>query len=71
MRVVFDTNIVVSYLLTQGKTLSQIIDHWEQGSFVVLVSPAMLAELKDVLQRPRLRPCHSAPFRLIRRSGGF
>ncbi len=60
MRVVLDTNVVVSYLLTQGKTLSQIIDHWEQGSFVVLISPAMMAELKDVLQRPRLRPYMSA-----------
>jgi hypothetical protein len=60
MRVVLDTNIVVSYLLTQGKTLSRIIDHWEQGSFVVLISPAMLAELKDVLPRPRLRRTMSA-----------
>ena len=60
MRVVLDTNILVSYLLTQGKTLSRIIDHWERGSFVVLISPALLAELKDVLQRPRLRPYMSA-----------
>jgi putative PIN family toxin of toxin-antitoxin system len=60
MRVVLDTNILVSYILTQGKTLSRIIDHWERGSFVVLTSPALLAELKDVLQRPRLRPYMSA-----------
>ena len=60
MRVVFDTNIVVSYLLTQGKTVARIMDYWEQGSFVVLISPAMFAELRDVLQRPRLRPYMSA-----------
>lgn len=55
MRVVLDTNLLVSYLLTQGETISGIIDAWEQERFVVLVSPAMLAELRDVLQRPRLR----------------
>lgn len=55
MRVVLDTNIVVSYPLTRGETLSRIIDHWEQGSFVVLLSPVMMDEMKDVLARPRLR----------------
>lgn len=55
MRVVLDTNLLVSYLLTQGETMSGIVDAWEQERFVVLASPAMLAELRDVLQRPRLR----------------
>jgi predicted nucleic acid-binding protein len=34
MRAVLDTNLLISYLLTQGETLSRIIDHWEQGHFV-------------------------------------
>ena len=54
-RAVLDTNLIVSYLLTQGETLSRIVDHWERGDFVYLISPPMLAELKDVLARPRLR----------------
>lgn len=60
MRAVLDTNLLVSYLLTQGSTMSRIIDHWELGRFVTIVSPAMLDELKEVVNRPRLRPFMSA-----------
>jgi len=60
MRAVLDTNLLVSYLLTRGKTMSRIIEHWEQGNFVALVSPAMLAELKEVVRRPRLQAVMSA-----------
>ena len=59
-RAVLDTNLIVSYLLTQGDTLSRIIDHWERGSFVYLISPPMFAELKAVLARPRLQRSMSA-----------
>jgi putative PIN family toxin of toxin-antitoxin system len=55
LRVVLDTNLLVSYLLTQGKTISRIINFWEQGDIVVLVSPTILMELSEVVQRPRLR----------------
>lgn len=55
MRVVIDTNLLVAYLLTKGPTLSQLIDQWEAGKFVLLTSTALLAELKDVVQRPRLQ----------------
>lgn len=59
-RAVLDTNLIVSYLLTQGDTLSRIIDHWERGSFVYLISPSMFAELQAVLARPRLQSAMSA-----------
>ncbi len=55
LRVVLDTNLLVSYLLTQGKTMTRIIDYWESGDIVVIVSPAIIAELVEVVQRPRLR----------------
>lgn len=55
IRAVIDTNLVVSYLLTQSETLSRLIDHWQRGRFVYLVSPAMLRELRQVVYRPRLR----------------
>lgn len=53
-RVVLDTNLLVSYLLTQGKTISTIIAHWEAGDIEVLVSPAIIEELVEVVRRPRL-----------------
>lgn len=55
IRAVLDTNLLVSYLLTNGETLSRIITHWEEGRFVYLQSPQILTELVDVLNRPRLR----------------
>jgi putative PIN family toxin of toxin-antitoxin system len=55
IRAVIDTNLLVSYLLTQSETTSRLIDHWEQGHFAYLISPAMLSELKEVVYRPRLR----------------
>lgn len=35
--------------------MSRLIDHWEQGRFVYLISPAMLKELREVVYWPRLR----------------
>lgn len=55
IRAVIDTNLIVSYLLTQSATLSRLIDHWEQGHFVYVISPALLRELREVVYRPRLR----------------
>lgn len=54
VRAVIDTNLIISYLLTQSETLSRLIDHWERGRFVYLVSPAILRELRQVVYRPRL-----------------
>ncbi len=42
LRAVLDTNLIVSYLRTQGHTISRIIDHWEKGNFVYIVSPALI-----------------------------
>lgn len=52
---VIDTNLIVSYLLTQSETTSRLIDHWEQGHFIYVTSPSILNELKEVVYRPRLR----------------
>jgi putative PIN family toxin of toxin-antitoxin system len=55
LRVVIDTNLLVSYALAKGEILSRLIDHWERGTFVYLTSPPIVEELKEVLQRPYLR----------------
>lgn len=55
MRVVLDTNVLVSFLLTRGRTISAILDGWERGSFEVLTSPALIAEVRDTLEKPALR----------------
>lgn len=65
LRVVLDTNLLVSYLLTQGKTIARIIDYWEKGEIIPIVSPAIIEELVDVVQRPRLRQKMTAEPQLL------
>ena len=55
MRVVLDTNVYISFLLTRGETISRILDAWENEEFAVLVSPILLAEIRRVLEYPRLK----------------
>ena len=61
LRVVIDTSSLVSYVLTRGKLMRQVVAHWRAGSFVLLSSPATRAELADVLARPAIRRLSVAP----------
>jgi putative PIN family toxin of toxin-antitoxin system len=57
MRVLLDTNVLVSYLLTPaaGGSVGTIIDALLQGRFTLLLSLELLAELERVATRkPRL-----------------
>jgi putative PIN family toxin of toxin-antitoxin system len=53
-RVVFDTNVVLSALLFHGR-LSWLVDHWQAGNCVPLVSHATAAELARILAYPKFR----------------
>lgn len=55
IRAVLDTNLLISYLLTNGDTISRVIAHWKQAHFVYLQSSQTVDELIDVVNRPRLR----------------
>ena len=52
IRVVFDTNTVISALLFGGG-LSWLVDHWRSGAAVTLVSRATANELLRVLRYPK------------------
>lgn len=54
MRVVIDTNIVVSALLTPGGKPAAIIDAWLDGKFTLLTCGAHLDELRATLEKPRV-----------------
>lgn len=51
MRVVLDTNVFVSAVL--GGRLSAVLDAWELGRFILLVSTDILGEYRNVLARPK------------------
>lgn len=53
MRVVIDTNIMVSAYL--GGALKVIIVSWKSGKFTLVVSDAIADEYREVLQRPKFQ----------------
>lgn len=55
MRVILDTNILVSALIRRNSIPGQIFEAWFEGCFVLLVHPLLLEELRAVTRRPRIR----------------
>jgi len=56
MRVVFDTNVLVSYLLTHRPPIATLIDvHVAREDIVPVTAAELLAELDRVLRYPRLQ----------------
>lgn len=51
MRIVLDTNVLVSMIL--GGRLQALVDYWDQKHFVVLVSAEIMAEYAVVLARAK------------------
>ena len=58
MKVVLDTNVIVSAVLTAHGVCAQILDMLTDGVFGMYVDDRILAEYDSVLRRPRL---HLAP----------
>lgn len=56
MRLVIDTNLLITYLISHRDPMATIMDHHlAQGDFVMLSSPELLAELDRALSYPRLQ----------------
>ena len=53
-RAVLDPNVLVSAFITRrGGSPDRIVRAWREGAFELVVSPRLLAELADVLARPK------------------
>lgn len=52
MRVILDTNLLVSALLKRGTPPRELYDHWRQGHFTLVSCELQLLELRTVLERP-------------------
>jgi putative PIN family toxin of toxin-antitoxin system len=59
IKAVIDTNIWVSALLNPSGYPAKLRKSFEEGVFKVVVSEAILEELADVLNRPRIREKYS------------
>jgi putative PIN family toxin of toxin-antitoxin system len=54
-RAVLDTNVLVSALISPGGGSARLLLELRSGAFELLVSPLLLAELREVLRRDRFR----------------
>lgn len=54
IRAVLDPNVLVSAFISRlGSSPDRIVRAWRAGAFELVVSPKLLAELTDVLHRPK------------------
>jgi uncharacterized protein len=60
-RAVLDTNVLVSALITPDGASARLLLELHAGAFELIVSPTLLAELRDVLGRPKFERYVSAP----------
>ena len=55
LRVVLDANVIVSSALVRLGPPARLVDAWRAGGYLLLTSPAIIAEVDAVLYRPRIR----------------
>jgi putative PIN family toxin of toxin-antitoxin system len=55
LRVVIDTNIIVSGILSHHGAPALVLDAWRDRLFLMISSPAIVTEVKSVLQYDRIR----------------
>ena len=55
MRVVLDTNILIGALITKGTPPDRLYQAWLRGEIELVTSAVQIAEIADVLARPRLQ----------------
>jgi putative PIN family toxin of toxin-antitoxin system len=58
MRVVIDTNVIVSRYLSPRGVPAQILGYWRDAAYDLVVSEAILGEYQRTLQYERLRVIH-------------
>jgi len=55
LRVVIDTNVIVSGIISRKGAPAEILNAWRERHFLLLISPAIVAEVRSVLGYPRIR----------------
>jgi len=55
VRAVLDVNVLISAILSPRGTPARLLLAWQTGAFDLVVSPALLTELRRALAYPKLR----------------
>jgi len=54
-RVVVDTNLIISGATTSGTIPSEVIESWRRDEYILVTSPRIIEEVKEVLNRPKIK----------------
>jgi uncharacterized protein len=54
LRAILDVNVLISALISPSGSPARLLLAWQEGRFEVIVSPALLAELRRALAYPKL-----------------
>lgn len=55
LKVVLDTNVFVSSLLSKAGSPRMVIDAWRAGRYFLVTSPAIISEIKRVIEAPSIQ----------------
>ena len=55
LRCVVDTNVIVSGILSRTGAPAEVLNAWRERRFLLLSSPAIVAEVRSVLHYPHIR----------------
>ncbi|MFM7171568.1 MAG: putative toxin-antitoxin system toxin component, PIN family [Caldilinea sp.] len=55
MRIVLDTNVLISALISAKGAPAQVFDRWQAGELELVAAQEVLDELQRVLTYPRVR----------------
>lgn len=55
LRIAIDTNVIVSGILSRKGAPVELLKAWRERRFLLLTSLAIVAEVREVLQYPRIR----------------
>lgn len=65
LKVVLDTNIFVSSLLSKSGRPARLIDAWRAGRYLVVASPPIISEIKRVIESPAIQKKYGLKGELI------
>ena len=55
IKVIFDTNVYVSFYLTHSNTFRAIFDQWKSNAFTVYISEDIISEIHRGFRYPRIQ----------------
>jgi putative PIN family toxin of toxin-antitoxin system len=61
MRVILDTNVLISAILTPESSSAGVVEHWREGKFELLTCDEHIGELRRVTRSSKIAPFIAAP----------